>query len=64
MTETNSSTNLTWSTLAKGGDTLAVAYNFVTQGQQNGQGVATFSYNGGVLLTINGGSGSQIVKVP
>lgn len=64
MSETNSNTNLTWSTLAKSGDTLAVSYQFVTQGQQNGQGVATFSYNANVLLSINGGSGSGIVKVP
>ena len=64
MSETNSNTNLMWSTLAKSGDTLAVSYQFVTQGQQNGQGVATFSYNAKVLLSINGGSGSGIVKVP
>jgi hypothetical protein len=64
MSETNSNTNLTWSALAKSGDTLAVAYQFVTQGQQNGQGLATFSYNASVLLTINGGSGNGIVKVP
>jgi uncharacterized protein YcfL len=64
LSETNSSTNLTTTILAKSGDKLAVAYQFVTQSQQNGQGLATFTYNGQVLLTINGGNGNQTVSVP
>ncbi len=61
----NSNTNGNYSTTAIGGQKLnLLAWTFLTQQEQYGQGKITVTEGSQTLLTINGGYGSNTVTVP